>query len=124
MQNISVHGSEKPKTESGERLFSSDLLLYSLLYFEKIEKLYEKGKVKDATKKMKYLKEVVEGKIKSLGAGIKGFKVLQEEANDDDPEDEVKAAEEKIRTYIKDVGEMPDEAYTRRQTDEKTVDRR
>lgn len=69
--------------------------------FEKIEKLYEKGKVKDATKKMKYLKEVVEGKIKSLGAGIKGFKVLQEEANDDDPEDEVKAAEEKIRTYIK-----------------------
>ena len=69
--------------------------------FEKIEKLYEKGKVKDATKKMKYLKEVVEGKIKSLGAGIKGFKVLQEEANDADPEDEVKAAEEKIRTYIK-----------------------
>ena len=35
-----------------------------------------------------------------------------------------KVINQKIRTYIKDVGEMPDEAYTRRQTDEKTVDRR
>ena len=32
-----------------------------------------------------------------------------------------KVINQKIRTYIKDVGEMPDEAYTRRQTDEKTV---
>ena len=30
-----------------------------------------------------------------------------------------KVINQKIRTYIKDVGEMPDEAYTRRQTDEK-----
>ena len=35
-----------------------------------------------------------------------------------------KVINQKIRTYIKNVGEMPDEAYTRRQTDEKTVDRR
>lgn len=88
---------------------------------EKIEKIYnkkDKEAVKDdekeqikileeATKKMKYLKDVVEGRIESLEAGSKNFKTLTAPEGDDNAKDaeareaKMKAAGENIRKYIK-----------------------